>query len=256
MKNFLFQQSSTLAQQLVACGFLQNDITDIPMIAPAPETKGQDWCIALHGLEVLPENLSKLSMVPGELVNLDWDGKSGYLNFNFTPSTYQTAIEKDFEEIEIALTHSLRSPELHKSLGAQRQILTRFRRYDEDLLTRAAEIEQGILAKKSLPEKDSIPGNEVRPSLFPNRNPLPQEPAEKTLLNASLLLRYQLEARDQPWSPTGLSQCLAPFTQALNQCWEQVRLDAGGDPELFLARVYRWKYQIKTIKAILREILP
>lgn len=232
MKNFLSLLSLELAQELATTGLLKEPLSEIPPIAPCPEGIRQNWCMPLHSGMISNAPPNSFTVLSNHLEDIEW--KNGFLNFNLSLEAIGKVLENGPGSYSIPLTHSLRSPELHRDLGGQRQILTRFRKYEKDLVARALETESTYHENLTAP-------------------PLPEE---RQLFNASLWLAYQLESREQPWSPGGLSQSLAPYTQALIQCWEHIRLDGNGNTQLFQERAARWRYQFRTIKAILKEILP
>lgn len=262
MQNFLFQQSHRLLQVLESIGFLPEDLDDNISIAPCPDGKEQDWCLPFHGFQIDPSQLKE----QGELDEIvsDWEWESGYLNFNwklkeYHPSEVREALllsaqglvnekretvrrgrqENYAHEIQIELCENLRHPDVHAQLAGQRTILTRFRKFKTDVVKMLDEAELRIRVEElSISEPSAL------------------HPEERDLINAGWWLLFQLESREKPWTAKGITQCIAPFTQAMIRCWENVRLDAGGDILTSYQRLRRWRRDISTVEAILRGILP
>lgn len=263
MQNFLFQQSHRLVQVLESIGFLPENLRVDASIAPCPDGKEQDWCMPFHGLEIDSSRLKENRGGLEEIIS-DWEWESGYLNFNWKLKEYQLSEAGTAQllsahavvnpkrevgrrgemgsyphEIQIELCENLRHPDVHAQLAGQRTILTRFRKFKADIVKMLEEAESRIRV-----EKLSV------------SNPSELQPEERDLINAGWWLLFQLESREKPWTAKGITQCIAPFTQAMTRCWENVRLDAGGDILSSYQRLRRWRQDISTVEAILRGILP
>lgn len=175
-----------------------------------------------------------LQQLPGDVACLEGlleivgHEAEGYYYFDWVATLIFASYAFDQEPLEVVLNASMRDAEVARQLKEPRRALARFEKVLVGVESTALEGE--TLVALELPEKQ--------------------------LVAANWWLRYQLETRLTPWSPAGLAAAVQNYTRAWVNCWENIRLDGGGNTQLVGQRKLFWADQKRFIGVLRKALVP
>ena len=186
----------------------------------------------------LPE--SELKKIMEEVPDLQSLERLGdYFCYYLVEAVYEREGSTPKPILEIELREKWRSQEVHRQLKEVKRVLTRFRKLTAGLVD------------KDLPYPEKPTG---APYDHPDFQTL--SASEADVLEAEWWLHYQLWTRRDPWPVTGLAKEIGTYTDALQDCWKNIRLDGGGDPYLSALRTRRWAANGRMIRSLINALQP